>query len=815
MLPMSDAPSPSAAQTRGLAAVVFTDVVGYSSRMQRNEAATIALVQTDFDRMRALCAHNGGEVLNTMGDGMMLCFPSAVQAVSCALQIQGEFMARKAALPEEQALEHRIGVHLGDVFRSEAGTVAGDGVNIAARLEAKAPFGGICLSQTVYDTVKGKVPMQARFAGPESLKNIAEPILTWHVMPEGGPGFAAAKPATASGRGPRYRSKRWLGAAVSGVLVLAIAGSWYWTRRDVSVDRVAAKAEVTPGDNRSIAVLPFTNMSDDKNTAYFADGVHEDLLTQLASIGELKVVSRTSVMDYRNTAKNVRQIGTELNVGSLVEGSVRRAGDNVRVTAQLIDTRADKHLWAKSYDRGLKDIFAIQSELATSIASELKISLTPRAEAQLARRPTDNLAAYDLLLRYQELANSSIGTFRAYATVNEKIALLSKAVELDSKFGLAWARLGVEHANAYHHGIDNSPQRQLQAKQAMDRALQLAPEDLEVRIAEGLFHYLAYKDFARAAQSLESVLRVAPNNIDALLALSRVRSSELRSDDEAVLLEKVVALDPRNINALFRLSNTQSEFRHFDRALMLQQQIINIRPDDLELQAKYQWIEYRRTGSWNAFDKWRSTLPPGVAGSSHMVWFLDGFRANARRDLDEILRSLDAEPDATRGSSAFYIRYAGRAMALRAKGDRLRAAETARTALRRIESELQQKHDLLALLQDRSFFHAILGEREAAFSDHRRAHAMALANKNLQEAQNIYQQSLYLYAILGDKEQTLKELSRQLKLPGLSAHIFRNDVAFASFWDDPAFLSIVNDPANNAPLPFDRKDTLALQKLER
>lgn len=212
---------------RQLAAVVFTDVVGYSERMQRAETATMALVAADFASMRARCEEHGGELLNSMGDGLLLCFPSAVQAVTCALQIQAEFGQRHATMPAEQALEHRMGVHIGDVFRQEAGGVAGDGVNIAARLEGKAPPGGVCVSQMVYDTVQGKVPMRAVFIGPEMFKNIANPIPIWHIAPEGGsaPLGPPMKAAT------RLQRMRLAGAVIVSVLVFAAAAGIYWPHR--------------------------------------------------------------------------------------------------------------------------------------------------------------------------------------------------------------------------------------------------------------------------------------------------------------------------------------------------------------------------------------------------------------------------------------------------------------------------------------------------------------------------------------------------------------------------------------------------------
>ena len=796
---------PSQSEGPRLAAVVFTDVVGYSSRMQKDEFGTIALVKADFERMRVLCGQHGGESLNTMGDGLLLCFPSALQAVSCALQIQSEFGARRASLAPEQALEHRIGVHLGDVFHIDTGDVAGDGINIASRLEAKALPGGICLSQTVYDTVKGKLPMRARFAGPESFKNIAEPVLIWQVLPENAPEPAKIVPPAEVTPAPRPRGKRWIAAVIASIVALAIGVGWYASRRESPASSV--KTEASSTSTSALAVLPFTNMSEDKGTAYFADGVHEDLLTQLALLGELKVVSRTSVMEYRDSKKNMRQIGAELGVGSLVEGSVRRAGNKVRVTAQLVDARTDKHLWARSYDRELKDIFAIQSELATEIARALKISLAPQEQTRLARRPTDDLEAYDLFLRHQELVNRSTGTVRTISTVKKRIALLARAVELDPKFALAWARLAAEHARAYGYGIDKTSARRSQARQAMDHALTLALEDPQVKIEEGIYYHYALDDYARAAKAYEGVLRTAPNNVAALIALADVLGRTLRSSEGHALLERALAVDARNVHALIRQSNHYRNFRQFGRSLDLQQRLINVRPDDLELHAKYQWILYRQTGSWDAFDKWRSTLPKGAELRTYRVLRLDMERASARRDFDEVLRLLAVIPEDVKSNWKDYDHAELRALALRAKGDGSRAAEAARVALRQIAVELKSSPTDDQLLTLSALLHAILGERDLALANHKLALTTALAKKDLFSAGLADGELLYLHALLGDREKALQEIARQLKLPGWwSAHGFRVDLRLAALWDDPKFQAIVNDPASNAPLPIVNQD---------
>jgi len=753
-----------------LAAILAADVAGYSRLMAADDRATVAALDAARKAFRTQIESNQGRVIDMAGDSVLAVFETATGAVTAALSIQKELNLTGENSPEDRRMRFRIGVHLGDVIEKADGTVYGDGVNIAARLEGLAEPGGITVSDSVRNAVRGKVNATFEDRGENTVKNIAEPVRAYAVRAGSG---AGVKPVPAAGN---------MGLPLP--------------------------------DKLAIAVLPFTNMSENKDNAFFADGMHEELLTQLALLGEMKVVSRTSVMEYRDSTKHIRQIAAELGVRSLVEGSVRRAGNRVRVTAQLIDAASDTHAWGRSFDRDLTDVFAIQSELATEIARALKVSLTPSDQARLAKKPTENLAAYDLLLRHQELVNRFKGTFRSISAVNERIAPLSKAVELDPTFALAWARLGAEHARAYDFGIDRSSSRLAQARQAIERAQALAPDDLEVQIEEGTFYQYGANDYTRAAQTLENVLRVAPNNVDARLQLAFLRKTELNWAEYAADLEKVLAIDARNVGALAAYADLLRDFRHYDRALAVQQQLINIRPDDLDLQARYQQIEHSKSDSWDSFDKWRPTLPPSAERTLLRVWILDLDRVIARRDLDGASRLCDAVPQEFLQAEEWGKLFASemRALVFLAMGERPRAMDTARTVLGQATAKLRSRPDDRGLLWLSYYSRAILGEREAALAEHRRAHTLALASKNLLRAKDVYRDLAGLHALLGDREQALREISRQLMLPEPWAFYYRMDPAFCSLWDDPKFLAIVNDPANNAPLPFDLGRSAAIVK---
>ena len=782
---------------RRLAAVVFTDVVGYSAMIHADEAAAIDRVGADLARLREQCARRGGECLNSMGDGLMLAFPSVVVAVAFALAVQEEFAQRNETLQPVDRLQHRIGIHLGDVFRMADGLLAGDGVNIASRLEAIAPAGGICISQSVHDMVKGKLEFQAVSGGARTLKNIAEPISVWLLHPRG----EGTDGTIVNERAPPGRIGR-RALMVGGAAAALMAGGGAW----VVLRRATAPAD-TGLDAKSIAVLPFQNMSDDKDTSYFADGIHEDLLTQLALFSELKVVSRTSVMEYRNTAKKVPQIGGELKVASLVEGSVRRAGNVVRVTAQLIDAHADRHLWAANYDRDLKDIFKVQSELATEIARSLNVSLSAADERRLAKPPTSNLQAYDIYLRHQELVRTVAGSMRNLSSVKERIVLLKQVVALDPSFALAWAKLAAEHARAKGYGFDIDDDQKHLAQQAIAKALALAPDDLQVKIEKAVVQLHGMDDQEGARRTYEEVLDKVPYNVGALDGLAEVFNQLIRTEDSVRLLETAHSIDSRNAGVLVRLAGTYGNYRHYDRALALRKQVVDMRPNDLDVRAGYERWLYYKTGSWASFDAWRSRLPEGIEKRVARVRNVDADRAIARGDFNEVHRliEMDSEDFKQSLSSSSVVDVELRslhALAWNASGDIARAANAAVETIRRAHDAIKGKDTDASLWEQKAYMHALLREREAAFAAFDKAVALTVPGGNQFVIELTRRRRTWVECLLGDREQAMASLKRQSRSPSFYVHEVRLALQLAPLWKDAAFIALVADPATNAPLPL-------------
>ena len=581
-----------------------------------------------------------------------------------------------------------------------------------------------------------------------------------------------------------------------GTLITALAlaaGGWWWSGR-MAGPKPAGAAPTAPmiADN-SIAVLPFTNMSEDKDNAFFADGVHEDVLTQLALIGDLKVTSRTSVMEYRNTAKKIRQIGVELGVATLLEGSVRRVGDRVRVTAQLIDSRSDRHLWAKTFDRELKDVFAIQAELAIEIARSLEVTLSPQIQIELARVPTQNMAAYELLMR-QQAANNRESVIRP--DIEKNIELLQQVVALDPGLAIAWARLGTMHARQIFDFEDLSPERQSQAQTAIDRALALAPTAPEVRLELGNFFYYAHRDYARAEAIYGEILGMAPHNVEALAQTGYVLRREGRFRESNVYLEKVMAQDPRHVRALGSMYFNYLRIRDYVGAKRIIERMIKLRPTDLSFQAQRYLVEWMESGRFDAYDVWRSQQVSAVPAIASM----DFRRALARRDFaaaELLLSPMRGAAPATSLDALFW----------RATG----GLDPARRAL--VEATVADRKDALRKQPDKpnelaelALLHAVLGEKEVAWRELNRACEIIPASRDAFAGTDVAAYGARLHALLGERTQALQELKRTMRTSALNMEAFTGgegaatDLAFFSLWDDPEFKAIVHDPANKAPL---------------
>ena len=532
---------------RRLAAILAADVVGYSRLMAADEKGTHARLKAlRQDFIEPKIGEHHGRVAKLMGDGALVEFASVVDAVECAAAIQSGVAEREADLPREQRIAFRIGINIGDVIVEE-GDIYGDGVNIAARLEQLAGPGEICVSRTVHDHAKAKVAFGFEPMGEHRVKNIPEPVTVYRVITESGP---VAKVLRLRPAGVRAWRLAALAAAVG--LLVAGGGAGLWLRSKDSAPAspeqavTAATASTAPVvapqaplDKYRIAVLPFTNMSAEAENEYFSDGITEELISKLSRLRDLTVIARTSVMQYKGTGKSVAEIGRELQVGTILEGSVRKAGDRLRITAQLIDVTSQAHIWSQDYDRALDDVFAIQSNVAESVADALQITLKPAEKRQIEKAGTGDHQAYDLYLR--GLFHFNKYTEQGFHTA---IKYSERAIQRDRAFARAYALLAWSYEYLAFYGFLGREVAYPKALQAVSKSLALNSSLPEAYTVLGLLKVDDY-DWAGAESAFQRAVELDPGAAMPRSLYGIGYLSAIGKHDEAVAeLTRALELDP-------------------------------------------------------------------------------------------------------------------------------------------------------------------------------------------------------------------------------------------------------------------------------
>jgi TolB-like protein/class 3 adenylate cyclase len=421
---------------RRLAAILAADVAGYSRLMGADEEGTHQRLRAHHrELVDPKIREHSGRIVKTTGDGLLAEFPSVVDAVRCAAELQLAMIGREASIPEDRRIRFRIGINLGDVI-VEDGDIFGDGVNVAARLEALSNPGGLCISRMVRDQIRDKLAYAFEDLGEQSVKNIARPVRVYALPPEAIADLPATSFPIVAPRRPRGALVA-MAAAVMAALVIAGGAWWLWPTTTPSLPAVAATTTIAQplrAPRLSIVVLPFANLSSDPDQQYFSDGITEDLTTDLSRIANMFVISSNTAFTYRNKPVDTKQIGRELGVRYVLEGSVQRADNHVRVNAQLINAETDAHLWAERLNGDAADLFALQNEITSRIAIALNVELTG-AEAA---RPTEHPDALEYLLRGRAVASSKVAT---RGTRAEAISMYERALAVDPRYAEAQSRL--------------------------------------------------------------------------------------------------------------------------------------------------------------------------------------------------------------------------------------------------------------------------------------------------------------------------------------------------------------------------------------
>jgi len=518
---------------RRLAAILAADVVGYSRLMGCDEQGTLERLKAHRRELfEPLLAEHRGRIVKLMGDGALCEFGSVVDAVACAVAIQQSMAGREQDLPEAERIRLRIGINTGDVI-IEGDDIYGDGVNVAARLEGLAEPGGICVSGWVHEEIARKLAVSFVSMGAQRVKNIATPVEVWRVVP--GDGAARAKPVRR-----RLAFKPALAAALVLVLAVAVgAGGWWWQQAGAGGSPLPTKP--------SIAVLPLANLSGDPRWERLADGTTEDIITDLARTPDLVVIARNSTMPYKGKPVDVRQVGRELGVRYILEGSIQAETGRVRVTAQLIDATSGGHLWAARYDRPEVELFAVQDEVARNVTTALggwygKLHEARRMEAR--GRPA-SLEAYDLFLLGLEQKHQY-----TKASMQEAIRLLSRAVEIDPGFARAWLMLGIAHSMAASSGFVDDPLAATRAyAECVKKAAALDPYDAHLMTQVGWISALE-GDQKGAEQAFDRALATGTSDANALSSAAWGLPLLFGNADEAVpIARRAMELDPAGVGA--------------------------------------------------------------------------------------------------------------------------------------------------------------------------------------------------------------------------------------------------------------------------
>jgi TolB-like protein len=504
---------------------MFSDVVGYTALMARDERKGVRAIADHRAQLRSLLPRFNGRLVGEIGDGTLSSFHSVIDAVDCARELQSE-------LREEPELRLRIGIHVGDVLFTD-NTVLGDGVNVASRIHAMAPPGGICISQRVYEEVRNKPEVQVKKLGETRLKSVTDPIRLYLIT-------APTVPATHPPKGT-HGTRRYLLLSAIGLMLLAaiIYGAVKWNplERQFAGQPSSANARTI----RSIAVLPLDNFSGDPHQEYFADGMTDELTTDLAGISALRVISRTSVMQYKGAHRpSAPEIAKILNVDGLIEGSVIRIGDRVRITAQLIDASADKHLWAKSFERTSRDVLALQDELAAAIAHEIDVQLTPEERTRLTSARPVNPAAHEAYLKGRYFLSNPTDK-----NVKKALAEFESAIQLDP--GFAPAHAGLSDGYLWGALFDEGPfPRSIsfpKAKAAAEKALQLDNTSAEAHCALGNVLQLSY-DWNRAESEFRRAIALNPNYAFGHDSFAGMLAQQGRFDEALAENMRAAELDP-------------------------------------------------------------------------------------------------------------------------------------------------------------------------------------------------------------------------------------------------------------------------------
>ena len=774
-----------------IAHVLFIDIVGYSKLSINEQHAAVEelsqIVRAAEQLQRAEAADRLLKIAT--GDGMALVFYTTPEApAQCAVQIS-------RALKEHPHLKLRMGIHSGPVSGvvdvNNRPNLAGAGLNLAQRVMDCGDAGHILLSKHVADDLEEYEqwrPLLHDLGTCEVKHGARVGVVNLYADQVGNPKL----PKKFEVLQKRRTRLRWAttGAAVL-MLAALIAGIMILSRSHRPV--------LSSLPEKSIAVLPFDNLSEEKANAYFAEGVQDEILTRLSKVADLKVISRTSVMQYRNAAtRNLREIAGALGVAHVLEGSVQRATNRVRVNAQLIDARSDAHLWAETYDRDLADVFVLESELAEKIVAQLKTKLSPEEKAAIAERPTKDLAAYDLYARAKTLIETSLFSTPQNESLFEAARLLNQALQRDPAFALAHYQLANAHDLLYFLGADHTPARLAMADAAIQSLLRLRPNSGEAHLAVAKHLYWGYLDYDRAREKLNLAQKSLPNDPLPFLLAGYIDRRQSRWDESTKNFERAIELDPQNPIILQQISRSYQCLRRYADAETALDRAVALVPKDTALRASRAEIELL----WHADPRpLASTIRAIIGEDSREAGTIAEFWLEVslcQRDFDAALRALAALPGVAgcQVETIPFPRAWCEGLVAQMRGDKVTAHaafSSTRDEAAKLVREQPAYAEAFCVL---GMADAVLGHKEDAIREGRRAVELLPVTKDSITGSLLLQFLALIYAWTGEKDQALEQLAVAARTPGyLSYGELRLHPYFDSLRGDPRFEAIVQSLA--------------------
>jgi TolB-like protein/class 3 adenylate cyclase/Flp pilus assembly protein TadD len=787
-----------------IAHLLLIDVVGYSKLLVNDQVESLQQLNhivRSTDCFRAAEAKDKLIRLPT-GDGMaLLFFENLEQPARCALEIA-------QALQNHPEIQVRMGIHSGPINQvpdvNDRVNIAGAGINVAQRVLDCGDAGHILLSKHVADDlgeyrhwqpylrdlgeceVKHGLRLHLVNLCKDGLGNpqVPEKLRRRKRWKETGPVHPVASP-----RWPRWAP---IAALLLSGCALAIGFTIFLLHRAIRSETFGNLAATVP--DKSIAVLPFENLSDDKQNAYFADGVQDEILTNLAKVADLKVISRTSVMQYKNIIqRNLREVGKALGVAHILEGTVQRAGGRVRVSAQLIDARTDAHLWAESYDREIADVFAIENELAEQIVAQLKSKLSPQEKAAIEEKPTADLAAYDLYTRAKLLIERSVFN-EPRKNLYEAVSLLDQSVARDPKFLLAYYQLAHAHDQIYLRYFEHTPARLALADAAIQTVRRLKPDSSEGHLALAKHRYWGYLDYDGARREIDLARRSLPNEATSYLLIGYLDRRQARWEESIRNMQRAVELDPQNFFVLQQMALTYQMLRRYADAVAALDKAISLAPQDEQLRVQRADFDFEWRGDpkplHDALDRIINRNPEAATAFANDRFLL------AMWEHDPAA-AAEASKMITTGAT-YDWRVASlpqswcQGMIARMRGD-VAAAQSAFTRARGDTEKLtRDQPEDITTLATLGMIDAALGRKKDALREARRALQLPPVSKDAVDGVAMMESAAVIYAWVGKTDDAINQLAATAKLPGyLSYGQLKHDPLWDPLRRDPRFDKIV------------------------